>query len=80
MQNQNQTAVNFNNGKAAETLIIRNAAVKTLYDVVKVDFIKEDVQILASALQFEDACCMLEECDSSRVQERPAVICGIVRS
>ena len=38
-----------------EILVIRNTCVDYLYDVIKVDFIKEDVEFLAKGLDFKQA-------------------------
>lgn len=38
-----------------ETLIIRNASIKSLFDVVKVDFMNEKVDYLEKFLTFEEA-------------------------
>lgn len=38
-----------------EVLIVRNTTVNRLYDVVKVDYMNEDVEFIAKALEYEDA-------------------------
>jgi hypothetical protein len=38
-----------------ETFIVRNSSIKSLFDVVKVDYMHEDVQFLEKYLTFEQA-------------------------
>lgn len=38
-----------------ETLIVRNASIKSLFDVVKVDYMNENVDFLHKFLTFEEA-------------------------
>lgn len=38
-----------------EVLIVRNTCVNRLYDVVRVDYMNEDVEFIAQALEYEDA-------------------------
>ena len=44
-----------------ETVIVRNTCVKSLYDVVRVDYMKEEVEWVAKALPFEEAVAMIDE-------------------
>ena len=38
-----------------ETVIVRNTSVKSLYDLIKVDYFNEDVEYVAQQLSFEEA-------------------------
>lgn len=46
--------------KTPEILIVRNAIFRTKYDVVEVDFIAEQVIVVRSNLDFEDAVALQE--------------------
>jgi hypothetical protein len=54
MQNQVET----------EVLIVRNTCINRLYDVVRVDFTKEEVEYLAKALEYVDAVGLKTEIES----------------
>lgn len=47
--------------KSTEVLIVRNTCVKQLYDVIRVDFFKEDIEYLAKAIDFVQAVGIVEE-------------------
>jgi hypothetical protein len=38
-----------------ETLIVRNTCVQSLYDLIKVDYFNENVELIAQQLSFEEA-------------------------
>jgi deoxyinosine 3'endonuclease (endonuclease V) len=44
-----------------ETVIIRNSTCKMLYDVVRVDYMKEEIEYVAKFLEFKEAVAMIEE-------------------
>ena len=46
--------------KTPEILIVRNAIFRSKYDVVEVDFIAEEVQVIQSNLDFEEAVALQE--------------------
>ena len=46
--------------KTHEILIVRNAIFRSKYDVVQVDFIAEQVEVIQSNLDFEDAVALQE--------------------
>jgi hypothetical protein len=51
-----------------ETVIIRNTCIKSLYDVVKINYLTEDVEYLAKAVDFESAQGILAECDTPEIE------------
>jgi hypothetical protein len=51
----------FVSSKEYEVLILRNACFKQLYDVVRVDFFKEEIEYLAKGIDFVDAVVIVEE-------------------
>jgi hypothetical protein len=48
-----------------EVLIVRNTTVHRLYDVVRVDYMKEDVEFIAQALEYEDAVSLVLEIEET---------------
>ncbi len=47
-----------------EFVIVRNAEVRSLYDVVCVDYATENVDFMAKAVDFEEAQKILDLCDT----------------
>jgi hypothetical protein len=47
-----------------EFVIVRNSEVKSLYDVVCVDYATENVDFMAKAVDFEEAQKILDLCDT----------------
>lgn len=48
-----------------EILIIRNTTIQRLFDLVCVDFAKEEVEYIASQLEYEEAVGMLVELEEN---------------
>lgn len=51
--------------KDTEVLIVRNAAVNRLYDVVRVNYFTEDVEFIETMLQYDQAVAMMLELEQS---------------
>lgn len=48
-----------------EVLIVRNTCVNRLYDVVRVDYMNEDVEVVAQSLEYEDAVGLVVELEET---------------
>ncbi len=48
-----------------EVLIVRNTTVHRLYDVVRVDYMNEDVEFIAQALAYEEAVGLVVELEET---------------
>jgi hypothetical protein len=48
-----------------EVLIVRNTCVNRLFDVIRVDYMNEDVEIIAKALEYEDAVGLVVELEET---------------
>jgi hypothetical protein len=49
-----------------EILIVRNTTVNRLYDVVIVDYFKEDVEFIVKGVQYDDAVEMQQNAEQSQ--------------
>lgn len=48
-----------------EVLIVRNTCINRLYDVVRVDYMNENVEFIAQALEYEDAVGLVVELEET---------------